>query len=132
MHLAIRTCAETVKNYQKEHKTERDTSILIITNYGEMRIHQQFDLKLDALKIENFKDIPRAINEVPLLVEKLIKDLLEKGYEVAQSSAYHMGIPQSITVVKDFTGPFATMFSAKITNDFDAVSKGLGIDRLFE
>ena len=97
-----------------------------------MKLHQQFDLNLNALKIDNFKEIPKAVNEIPVLVEKLIKDLLEEGYIVIESSASYMGIPKSITVVKDFTGPFVTRFSAKVQNDFNALSKTIGIDRLFE
>ena len=97
-----------------------------------MKLHQQFDLNLNALKIDNLKDIPKAINEIPVLVEKLIKDLLEDGYIVIESSARYMEIPKTITIVKDLTGPFVTRFSAKIQNDFNAVSKALGIERLFE
>ena len=97
-----------------------------------MKLHQQFDLNLNALKIDNFKDIPKAINEIPFLVEKLIKDLLEEGYIVMESSARYMGIPKSITVVKDLTGPFVTRFSAKVQNDFNALSKTIGIEKLFE
>lgn len=97
-----------------------------------MKLHQQFDLRLDALKIENFNDIPKKINEISVLVEKLIKNLLEKGYTVVESSVYHMGMPQSITVIKDFTGPFVTNFSLKIKDDFSYVSKMLGIEGLFE
>ncbi len=97
-----------------------------------MKLHQQFDLKKDVLKISNVNNIPKAINEIPILVEKLIKDLLEEGYIVIESSAKHMGVPQSITIVKDFTGPFVTKFSTKIQSDFNAVSRTLGIERLFE
>ncbi|MBI2649838.1 hypothetical protein HYX04_00830 [Candidatus Woesearchaeota archaeon] len=97
-----------------------------------MKLHQQFDLNLNALKIGNFKDIPKAINEMPVLVEKLIKELLEEGYIVIESSARYMGVPQSITIIKDFTGPFVTRFSAKIQHDFDALSKRLGVEKLFE
>jgi hypothetical protein len=97
-----------------------------------MKLHQQFDLNLKALKPENFNDLPRAINEMPLLVEKLIKNLLEQGYIVIESSAKHMGIPKSITVIKDFTGPFATIFSSKINEEFNNLSKKLGVERLFE
>ena len=97
-----------------------------------MKLHQQFDLNFNALKIDNFKDIPKALNEIPVLVEKLIKDLLEEGYIVVESSARYMGIPKSITVVKDFTGPFVTKFSAKVQNDFNALSKAVGIEKLFE
>ena len=97
-----------------------------------MKLHQQFDLNFDTLKVQNFKDIPRAVNKIPVLVEKLIKDLLEEGYIVIESSASFMGIPKTITIVKDFTGPFVTRFSAKIQHDFNALSKSLGIERLFE
>ena len=95
-------------------------------------MHQQFDLNLDALKIDSVKDIPKKINEIPVLVEKLIKDLLEEGYLVIESSARFMGIPQNITVIKDFSGPFVAKFSAKVQEDFNAVSRALGIERLFE
>jgi len=97
-----------------------------------MKLHQQFDLNLNALKIDNFKYVPKKINEIPVLVERLIKDLLEDGYIVIESSARHMGIPQSITVVKDFTGPFVTKFSAKVQNDFNALSNKIGVEKLFE
>ena len=97
-----------------------------------MKIHRQFDLNLDVLKVKNFNDIPRALNEVPILVENLVKNLLEKGYEVAKEGAGFMGIPKSITVIKNFTGPFVTQFSAKAKEDFDNASRSLGIERLFE
>ena len=97
-----------------------------------MKLHQQFDLNLKALKPEDFTDIPRTLNEIPVLVENLIKDLLEEGYIVIESSARHMGIPQSITVIKDFTGPFVTKFSTKINEDFNDLSKKLGVEKLFE
>lgn len=94
-----------------------------------MKIYQQFDLNFNALKP---RDIPRAINKIPLLVESLIKDLLERGYMVIESSAKFMGIPKSITVIKDFTGPFVTQFSIKTKEDFTAISRKLGLERLFE
>jgi len=97
-----------------------------------MKLHQQFDLNLKALKPENLNDIPRAINELPVLVENLIKDLLKEGYIVIESSARYMGVPKSITIVKDFTGPFVIRFSSKIREDFNSVSKKLGVDKLFE
>ncbi|MBI2654334.1 hypothetical protein HYX02_06020 [Candidatus Woesearchaeota archaeon] len=97
-----------------------------------MKIHQQFDLNLNALNPKGFHDIPRAINEVPVLVERMINELLEKGYIVIESSAKFMGVPQSITIIKDFTGPFVTQFSLKTKEDFKAVSRALGIERLFE
>ena len=46
-----------------------------------MKLHQQFDLNLEALKPDNFNDIPRAINNVPVLVEKLIKDLFKGKFK---------------------------------------------------
>lgn len=97
-----------------------------------MKLHQQFDLNLDIFKIDKVNDIPKKVNEIPVLVERLIKGLLEEGYIVIESSARYMGIPQSITIIKDFTGPFVTKFSAKIQHDFDAVSRALGIEKLFE
>ena len=89
-----------------------------------MKVHQQFDL--------NAGGIPQAINEIPVLVERLIKDLIAKGYIVIESSSRHMGIPQSITVIKDFTGPFVINISSKAKEDFKAVSRALGIEKLFE
>ena len=97
-----------------------------------MKLHQQFDLNLKALKPESFNDIPRAINEMPVLTEKLIKNLLEQGYVVIESSARYMGIPKTITVIKDFTGPFATIFSTKINEDFNNRARKLGMEKLFE
>src|SRR3989338_865500 len=97
-----------------------------------MKLHQQFDLNPKVLKPDNFNDIPEAINEVPVLVEKLIKDLLEKGYIVIESSVRYMGIPKSITIIKDFTGPFVLNFSSKVIEDFRAFSRKLGVDKLFE
>ena len=76
-----------------------------------MKLHQQFDLNLKALKPEKIDDIPKTINELPVLVEKLVKDLLKEGYIVIESSARFMGVPQSITIVKDFTGPFVSNVS---------------------
>lgn len=97
-----------------------------------MKLHQQFDLNINVLQVKNFNDIPRAINEIPTLVEKLIKELLQKGYSVAKEGAHFAGVPQSITVIKDFRGPFATQFSTKINEDFNFVSRNLGIEKLFE
>lgn len=97
-----------------------------------MKIHQQFDLNLKALQPESFNDIPRAMNEMPVLVEKLIKNLLEQGYIVIESSAKYMGIPKTITVIKDSTGPFAIMFSRKINDEFRSFSRKLGMEKLFE
>ncbi len=97
-----------------------------------MKLHQQFDLNFDVLKVKNFNDISRAVNEIPALVEKLIKDLLERGYEVVKEGAHFTGLPQSITLVKEFTGPFVARFSIKAKEDIDSISRSLGIERLFE
>ena len=79
-----------------------------------------------------FSEVPKRFNSMPELVERLIKDLVGKGYIVIHSSARYMGIPQSITVIKDFTGPFVTQLSTKIQDDFKALSKQLGIGELFK
>ncbi|MBI3027171.1 hypothetical protein HYY70_03585 [Candidatus Woesearchaeota archaeon] len=92
-----------------------------------MRIHQQFDLKIDK-----FNEIHKVISEAPSLVEKLTKELIGQGYQVIMEGANQIGLPRSIIVIKEFTGPFATLFSTKIRNDFNAVSKALGIERVFE
>lgn len=97
-----------------------------------MKLHQQFDLNFGALKPENIKDIPRAINEIPALVEKLIKDLLQKGYVVIQEGVNSLGVPKKITVIKEFSGPFVTHFSIKTKEDFRNISRELGIEGLFE
>ena len=96
-----------------------------------MILHKQFDLNLELLKVDSFNDIPRAINEVPILVENVVKGLLERGYTVIESSADYMGIPKSITVIKEFTGPFVSIFATKINEDFESVSEALGIKKLF-
>lgn len=97
-----------------------------------MKIHQQFDLNLRVLRPERLNDIPRVINELPILVEKLTRSLLEQGYIVIESSSKYMGIPKTITVIKDFTGPFTTIFSSKINDDFKSFSRKLGMEKFFE
>lgn len=93
-----------------------------------MKLQQQFDLNLKILN-----DLGRELLAIPPhLIEELISSLTKKGYVVIKSSAYYMGIPQSITIIKDFTGPFVTQFSSKVKEDFNAVSKVLGIEKLFE
>lgn len=92
-----------------------------------MRIHQQFDLDLSSIR-----PLGRELLAIPpYIVENLIKNLSKRGYTVLKSSAYYMGIPQSITVVKEFTGPFVSKFSSKMKEDFEAVSKSLKIEKLF-
>lgn len=97
-----------------------------------MRLHQQFDLNPNEFSSGSLSHIPKKISEANALVEKLVKDLLEEGYIIIESSARYMGVPKSITVVKDFTGPFASRFSAKVQHDFNAISKSLGIEKMFE
>ena len=93
-----------------------------------MRLHHQFDLN-----VSNVKLFGRELLVIPpYVIEELTTNLSKKGYTVLKSSAYFMGIPQSITVVKEFTGPFVIQFANKIRNDFDNVSKKLGIRELFE
>lgn len=93
-----------------------------------MRLYHQFDLNLREIEEmgREFLSIP------PYLIEELTKKLTKRGYTVLKSSADFMGLPQSITVIKEFTGPFAILFSKKIKEDFDAVSGKLGIKKLFE
>lgn len=97
-----------------------------------MRLHQQFDLNPNEINSGRFSHIPKKINKAHVLVEKLVRDLLEEGYIIIESSSRYMGVPQSITVVKEFTGPFAARFSAKAQHDFNAISRSLGIEKLFE
>ena len=97
-----------------------------------MKIHQQFDLNSKAISLEKINDIPKAVNEIPALVEKLIKNLLQKGYIVIKEGASSFGVPNRITVIKEFNGPFVTHFSIKTKEDFTSVSRALGIEKLFE
>lgn len=93
-----------------------------------MKVHHQFDLNIGNVKL-----FGRELLVVPpYVIEELISNLSKKGYTVLKSSAYFMGIPQSITVVKEFTGPFVSHFTNKMRDDFDSVSKKLGINELFE
>ena len=96
-----------------------------------MKLHQQFDLNLRAVNNE-INEIPKTVNEIPALVEKLIRDLLKKGYMVIQEGASSLGAPKRITVIKEFSGPFVTHFSIKTKEDFKSVSRSLGIEKLFE
>lgn len=93
-----------------------------------MRLHHQFDLNMGAVKAFG-KDM---LALPPYLIEELMAKLSKEGYTVLKSSAYFMGIPQSITIVKEFSGPFVSQFANKIRNDFENVSKKLGIRELFE
>ena len=97
-----------------------------------MKLHQQFDVNIHSLNVKNFNNISRVINKIPDLVENLIEELLEKGYFVIRDGSNQIGIPKSITLVKDFSGPFVTNFSLKMKEDFNSVSKALGIEKLFE
>ncbi len=92
-----------------------------------MKLHHQFDLNT-----ESTISLGRERMSIPpYMIEELVKSMTKKGYTVLKSSAYYMGIPQSITVVKEFTGPFVTHFAGKIKKDFDSVSKKIGIGELF-
>ena len=93
-----------------------------------MKLHQQFDLNLKTIN-----DFGRELLAIPpYIIEEMVVNLTKRSYTVIKSSAHYMGIPQSITVIKDFTGPFVTRFSMKIREDFSDVSKALGIEKLFE
>lgn len=92
-----------------------------------MKLHQQFDLNPNVIR-----PFGRELFAVPpYSIEELALKMSRKGYTVLQSSAYFMGIPQSITLVKNFTGPFATRFSAKMKEDFANAAKNLGMEELF-
>ena len=93
-----------------------------------MKLYHQFDLKNEVLR-----SLGRELFEVPpYVVEELVKNLSRKGYTILKSSANYMGLPKSITVIKEFTGPFVGQFTAKIKDDFKNISKKLGISELFE
>lgn len=92
-----------------------------------MKLHQQFELNMGKIN-QLGKGL---LNRPSYAVEDLVTSLSKKGYTVLKSSAYFMGIPQSITIVKDFTGPFVSHFTSKIKDDVDTASKNLGIRELF-
>ena len=58
--------------------------------------------------------------------------LLEKVYFVIQEGVNSVGVPRRITLIKEFSGPFVTHFSMKAREDFKAISRALGIEKLFE
>ncbi len=97
-----------------------------------MKVHHQFDLNLSFLRQRNFSGISKNINENSIQIEKLIQALIGRGYMVIESSPRYMGIPQSITIIKDLTGPFVVRLSSKVQDDFKAISSALGIEKLFE
>ncbi len=92
-----------------------------------MRLYEEFDLNLSEMKRigRDFMVIP------PHLIEELVNHLKEKGYTVLKSTMDFMGVPKSITIVKNFKGPFATMFSAKMKEDFINETRSLGMEELF-
>ena len=94
-----------------------------------MKVHQQFDLDLRKFDLGK---LPQKAAEVPELIEQLVKSLVEEGYIVIMSSVKYMGIPKTITVVKDFTGPMVTYVSTKINDDFNSLAENLGIRKLFD
>ena len=94
-------------------------------------MHQQFDLNVEMFRTASTDAIER-VKEIPSLVEELTKDLIKRGYIVIESSSRYMGIPQSITVVKDFTGPFVLKICSEAKEDFKKASRALGLERLFE
>ena len=92
-----------------------------------MRLHEEFDINLRTLEGLNKGSLKIYRSHV----EELVRNLTKKGYCVGKSSLCYLGIPQSISVIKEFTGPFVTHFSMKIKNDFQAISKALRIEELF-
>ena len=68
------------------------------------------------------------IGVVGIIEEELWGDLFRLKNSIIAKIRKH----KSITVIKNFTGPFVTQFSAKAKEDFDDASKALGIERLFE
>jgi dienelactone hydrolase len=92
-----------------------------------MRLHQQFDLNTRTSTIL----VRDSFSISPYTIEQLADNLSKKGYTVMKSSAYFRGMPKSITVVKEFSGPFVTHFTAKMKEDFNVASNELGIKELF-
>jgi|SRR3989338_3608925 len=97
-----------------------------------MKIHQQFDLNTSASNPEYLSEISKSVKSIPELFERLMKDLLQKGYIVIQEGVNSVGVPRRITLIKEFSGPFVTHFSMKAREDFKAISRALGIEKLFE
>ena len=93
-----------------------------------MKLHQQFDLDLRKFDLGK---LPQKAIKVHELIEQLVKSLVEEGYIVVMSSAKYMGIPKTITVIKDFTGPMVTFVSTKINDDFNSLAENLGIRKFF-
>ena len=92
-----------------------------------MRLYEEFEINLRILEGLNKGSLEIYRSHV----EELVKNLAKKGYLVGKPSLCYLRIPQSIFVIKEFTGPFVTHFSTKIKNDFQAISKALRIEELF-
>ena len=91
-----------------------------------MKLHQQFDLNLGIAN-----ELGNNRITAPQLIEELVISLVQKGYIVLKSASKVMGIPQSITIIKE-TGPAITVFASAIKQDFSEISKRLGVENLFE
>ncbi|HLC60073.1 MAG TPA: hypothetical protein VJJ52_01445 [Candidatus Nanoarchaeia archaeon] len=92
-----------------------------------MKLHEEFDLNVGEMKtiVRDYMVIP------PHLIEELLTNLKQKGYIVLKSTIDFMGVPKRITLIKKFKGPFVTMFSAKMKQDFIDETKNLRIEGLF-
>ena len=91
-----------------------------------MKVHQQFDLDVSALK-----KAAKESSAVSQKIEELLFSLSKKGYTVLKSSSYVMGIPQSITIIKEATGSIASAITSSIKEDFDSVSERSGMQKVF-
>jgi hypothetical protein len=91
-----------------------------------MKVHRQFDLDIRALKSLN-----RDGSGIPQKIEEFLISLSKKGYTVLNSSSYVMGIPQSITLIKEVTGSIGSAIAMTIKEDFDAVSEKAGVRKMF-
>ena len=92
-----------------------------------MKVHQQFDLNdrmLHSMRRDGFSIAPHKFEEFIALLSR-------KGYTIIKSSSYVMGIPQSITLIKETTELIAGNIASKIREDFKAVSERTGIGSIF-
>ena len=92
-----------------------------------MRVYQQFDLDMGLVR--------KLVKEgliAPQKIEDLLISLSRKGYTVLKSTANFMGIPRSLTIVKDATASVGSTIATKVRDDFLKIASQLGVERLFE
>jgi len=96
-----------------------------------MRVKQQFDIN-HSVVLDNFSDQPERIVQIRPIVEKLLQDLREKGYDVSFEEDYGLDTPGNITVTTNNPATSILDLSLRIRDDFSKSCQSLGIDKLFE